>query len=512
MKLIKLTCLFLLLLICNYGCNLNDEAEIENQTSLRYTVKKISSGDAALQTKEISQIIYNFNKNSSRTGKNSFDFKLIEDEGLLIEAGDYNSFTFPILSESAQDLLLNLLISKQKDGTYNSYIVSYDLTDDEIERTLAGEKIELYNKIGFAKIDFDTDNLLGAKGDIMDAINSCPNGSCCEIVKEESQGTGWDIWVAKVVPCNANPDLNTGDNTPGGGGDSGGDNNTSDSNNNSGTGGGGGQDLSGSGNDSDSNDTCIDCLGDATILNINYSSVLIQRMGYYSLDYRARWINSYVNRETVKDMVSYLNRERNSSAAKERVDDIIESDIDRDAISAFPFVKYPEDKTAQYRRDYPKLTEYLENQLPKISDNPIIVNAFKQYTNMTDAQVRETLTWGDGPEIKIEQLNNDSRGNPIAGKFIEPDILKIDIDMVNLLENAESGSEFSEKLLFAIGVTILHEAVHFGDFTYNNDFWKGNDECLDEEGWLFEQEVYDLTIFVGASGNLQIIPLPFNCN
>ncbi|NJB37019.1 hypothetical protein [Croceivirga sp. JEA036] len=196
----------------------------------------------------------------------------------------------------------------------------------------------------------------------------------------------------------------------------------------------------------------------------------------------------------------------NSIESIEYINDLLDAVLDNSFVSTFPFVKYPEDKAAQYKSDYPKLTEYLMNQLPKLVDNPTIVNAFKKYTNATTEQVEQILKWGDGPEIVIKQLGESS------GHFQEPNTLELDIDLVNFLENAQLGSDFSEKVLFAGAATIVHEAVHFGDFTYNNDFYRGNNPCTNEEGWLFEQEVYDTAIEVGSNGSLTIHSLPLNCN
>jgi len=244
--------------------------------------------------------------------------------------------------------------------------------------------------------------------------------------------------------------------------------------------------------------------------------VAIEPVPFYKLSFSlnlpeqlSTWLDQ--NCDLKNQIYSFLNRNVNSNGdwsenAKQRAIEIIIATFNGSIISAFPFVKYPTDKAAQYRRDYPKLTEYLQNELPKLADNPSIVNAFKQYTNMTDTQVRETLTWGDGPNLLVEDLGFDNRGNPISGKFEEPDILKIDIDMVNFLQNSTSGSEHSETILLAIGMTILHEAVHYGDYNYNNDFYTGNNPYTNEEGWLFEQEVYEFSIFVSASGEFTIIP------
>lgn len=58
--------------------------------------------------------------------------------------------------------------------------------------------------------------------------------------------------------------------------------------------------------------------------------------------------------------------------------------------------------------------------------------------------------------------------------------------------------------MFAVAVTILHEAVHFWDFTCNDDFYRGENPCTNEEGWLFEEEVYGSNIAVLSDGTIYI--------
>ena len=59
---------------------------------------------------------------------------------------------------------------------------------------------------------------------------------------------------------------------------------------------------------------------------------------------------------------------------------------------------------------------------------------------MTDEQVKETLTWGEGPEIIVKQLFYNNSGKEILGRFSEPNHLELDWDMINSLENSTPGS------------------------------------------------------------------------
>jgi hypothetical protein len=68
-----------------------------------------------------------------------------------------------------------------------------------------------------------------------------------------------------------------------------------------------------------------------------------------------------------------------------------------------------------------------------------------------------------------------------------------------------NGSTFAESILFFVAVTVLHEAIHYGDFNYNNDYWDVN--INGEEGWLFEEEVYGGEVRISSNGGIEIIPL-----
>lgn len=101
---------------------------------------------------------------------------------------------------------------------------------------------------------------------------------------------------------------------------------------------------------------------------------------------------------------------------------------------------------------------------------------------------------GNGPTIVIAQL--DYRGTDVYGLFssANPDVLTIDIDFVNMLENSNPGLQ-GDSLAFLLGVTILHEYVHLGDFV------DGIDQP-GEEGILFEEATYGESIWIDNAQNV----------
>src|SRR5690606_33249350 len=66
-----------------------------------------------------------------------------------------------------------------------------------------------------------------------------------------------------------------------------------------------------------------------------------------------------------------------------------------------PFVKYPQDLAEQYKLDYPKLTEYLQNELPNLSNDNLIIEALEEYGSLTQQQIEEALIWGDLSSITL---------------------------------------------------------------------------------------------------------------
>lgn len=193
-------------------------------------------------------------------------------------------------------------------------------------------------------------------------------------------------------------------------------------------------------------------------------------------------INSLLNNELTTDELIYLFNN------KVLADEIHASILNKTLVTAFPLVKYP--LGSKYSKLYPKLTEYLKNQLPKIADNQFIVDKLVLYGDLNETQVKNRLKWGQGPTIEIVQLGVDSNGNELHAKFNgnNPDTIFLDIDLVNDLENSNDGSEYADGLTFLVGVSVLHEFVHYSEYT--DETWNSP-----ESGNLFEIATYGQIIF-----------------
>lgn len=132
-----------------------------------------------------------------------------------------------------------------------------------------------------------------------------------------------------------------------------------------------------------------------------------------------------------------------------------------------------------YRRqqlDYPKLTRYLKHELPAISDNEKIWNAFKEYGEFNQHNALRVVNWEiTSPMMLVTHLDN------AYGAFRPASPNRIMIS--NLVADGfhDHSDGIYERLL--LESTILHELVHLGDFVDRID-------QQGEEGKRFEIAAY----------------------
>lgn len=118
---------------------------------------------------------------------------------------------------------------------------------------------------------------------------------------------------------------------------------------------------------------------------------------------------------------------------------------------------------SQFTKKVQDIIPFLAAEYPQISQ--IISNI----TGVSTQQVIEDLQWGFGAEIVIEQLGVNSYGNEIRGLFNpnNPKTIKIDVDLVNMYENANENDSAPLQLLITYSV-LLHELVHYEDYQFDN--------------------------------------------
>lgn len=137
---------------------------------------------------------------------------------------------------------------------------------------------------------------------------------------------------------------------------------------------------------------------------------------------------------------------------------------------------------SNYGTLYPKFTKYLSTSISKIQNVPSVMNALMQYSCLSEQEINENLAWGQGPEIHIVDLSNVNGGAEGSFNPAFPNVINIDQGLVEEYELSQGN--ISDGLLFYLGVTVLHEFVHFG--IKANDC----DNTIYEEGELFEVAAY----------------------
>ena len=141
---------------------------------------------------------------------------------------------------------------------------------------------------------------------------------------------------------------------------------------------------------------------------------------------------------------------------------------------------------------YPRFTRYVRHSLPTIANIGSMRRAFLRFAQMDRATLQRALAWGNQPTLSIQALVSPP-GSFLNGEFT-PDSGSDEIRLNVLLVDAfETGAP--HQLAFTrnadgqqmprVGVTILHELVHWGDDQDGIDF-------PGEEGELFEAAVYGI--------------------
>lgn len=136
-------------------------------------------------------------------------------------------------------------------------------------------------------------------------------------------------------------------------------------------------------------------------------------------------------------------------------------------------------------KKYPKLKQYVSVAIPKVVEVESIMSAIHKYAGIIDEQkLKDSLQWGKGPMIKIVvmddlgQFTPNSKSNEIR---IQEALVK-DFEAGKGLRKTKTG-----KLVYLVGVTLLHELTH----------WADDQDGIDtegEEGEHFERAVYGKVI------------------
>ena len=123
------------------------------------------------------------NKQESTTAQRTVDsalygFSFDTDHATYIESsdGNYHSYTFQIVREEENGLFENLLVTLNEEGTYDLFIISYDLTESELAHLLVENTIDLTDKVLITPIEDES---------IIDTVFSRVQGATCVSVLVE---------------------------------------------------------------------------------------------------------------------------------------------------------------------------------------------------------------------------------------------------------------------------------------------------------------------------------------
>lgn len=499
------------------GLQVLEETETKDQST--FTVSRINQSKILENKAVINKIqsIKSQKKNTQTNAQNKtvyseeLNFYINTDRATYIEnlEGNYHSYTFPIYRDTDNGLLENLLLSLQQDGTYKAFIVSYDLTEQEKEDLDNGLYIDLEDRSTYTLIDNNNlpSNIMGKVYNecVTDSHSYwiCGNGVVghnADTPRDQCHASSYDYVIE--LEWGLCPDSG-GDGSDPGTVETG--NETDDPCDTCGSGGTSAGGSTGSGNPEVTSPTTDNSSPD-------YLRFKDFKLSELTSDQRG-WLNHEDNTGVHDSVRNYLEGQLQNQdstvtsypqEAVQYAQEIVRAGRNGSLISASPLVKYPDDVANQYKEDYPNFTEFLKNEIIKIKNDNEVIEALTQIGILSEEDIIEALTWGEGPEIRITPLSSTNvmlgRYNPTPIGEDEanfgPNVIEINSYTVDLLEaDLESNIPTYDlkTLKFFIAIVILHELTHYADFHYNGYAFQ---QLGVETGFLFEDNLlHDFNVY-----------------
>ena len=447
------------------------------------------------------------NENNKRTVE-SDAISVLAYQVLYIELGAYHSYTFKVDKEEELPLQ-NITFSLNDNGGYDTFLLTYDITQEELDAINNGIALDLEDKTIVENIDLDSNDFFTR------SQRSSRMG--CTTVLTESCVTVDTCSYPGPHPLDGNGNPIAGDNCTQIDGtstvcttisvyaDCGGattDDNTSgdDSSGN----GGGGADSQIDPNDPVEEIVPCDTLPMGEGIDIGNGMCVVgtgltgplSRFEPTVEDILILQINALIepnlneieelflrnNIEIANEILSKL-QTSNILEAQEYIRNVIDAGLNETLVTTFPLLKFP--SGSNYETEYPKLTEILKEKIPEMANNETIVNAINSITEAPIDIIVDALQWGKGATVIVEQLGGSGDTEKYAAYrgHLDADLqdnLYLDIDLVNILEESEDDTCFSIAVELLVAVTILHEYTHLGDFQFLEGYW--NDLFLEEGG------------------------------
>lgn len=130
-----------------------------------------------------------------------------------------------------------------------------------------------------------------------------------------------------------------------------------------------------------------------------------------------------------------------------------------------------------FKKSYPKLSTWIEVNMPKVRAKPKVWSAFIKYSELSSSKALLALTTGQPPEIHFDVMPR-ANGQFSGSRFPNRVYLA-----KSICEKFEKSDSKNTNMHILVESTLLHEMVHWGD-------WKDGIDQAGEEGKMFEKAAY----------------------
>lgn len=113
---------------------------------------------------------------------------------------------------------------------------------------------------------------------------------------------------------------------------------------------------------------------------------------------------------------------------------------------------------------YPKLTQYIRVQIPKLAGMGTFANNLRTYGSLTSVQSHQALAWGSDPEVVVS-----NRYGFNANGFFDPStpnkifLSKFRADHFERGDIGAFDQNSRAQQVYVVGTTLLHELCHWGN-------------------------------------------------
>lgn len=116
-------------------------------------------------------------------------------------------------------------------------------------------------------------------------------------------------------------------------------------------------------------------------------------------------------------------------------------------------------------KHHKKLHYYVSVNIPQVRNVPVIISALKKLSGQSsETKIKNALLWNHGPVISI--VPSLMCGPVAASGCYTPGVDQLEVDEEDV-DNFEAGKDLkhteSGKLVYYIGVTLLHELCHWAN-------------------------------------------------